>query len=54
MVVAVRAADGRYAKVEILSYYRGAPEPDALDPRQGFGFYTFRYLFQPDGSRRLQ
>jgi hypothetical protein len=54
VVIAVRAADGRYAKVEVLSYYRGAPEADALDPREGFRYYTFRYLYQPDGSRRLR
>ena len=53
VVIALRTADGRYAKMEVLSYYRGAPEPDALDPAEGFRTYTFRYLFQPDGSRQL-
>lgn len=54
VILAVRTADGRHAKVEVLSYYRGAPEPEALDPREGFRYYTFRYLFQPDGSTRLE
>lgn len=53
VVLAVRTADGRYAKVAIESYYRGAPAPEALDPEEGFRYYTFRYLFQPDGSRSL-
>ena len=49
----VRTADGRYAKVRILSYYRGAPaEPDAFEDEDRY--YTFEYVFQPDGSRRLQ
>jgi hypothetical protein len=50
-VLVVRTADGRYAKVEIESYYRGAPAPEELDPEEGFRYYTFRYLLQPDGSR---
>ena len=43
-VWAVRAADGRYAKMEILSYYCPDFQPGCL---------TFRYVFQGDGSRRL-
>ena len=54
VVLAVRTADGRYAKVEIESYYIGAPGPDEIAPDEGFRFYTFRYLLQPDGSARLQ
>lgn len=53
VVLVVRTADGRYAKVAIESYYRGAPGPQDLDPEEGFRYYTFRYLFQPDGSRSL-
>ena len=43
-VWAVRTADGRYAKIEIVSYYCPDFEPGCL---------TFRYVFQGDGSRRL-
>jgi hypothetical protein len=50
-VLVVRTADGRYAKVQIESYYEGAPAPDEIAPDEGFRYYTFRYLFQPDGSR---
>jgi HmuY protein len=44
-VWAVRAADGRYAKMEIVSYYCPDFQPGCL---------TFRYVFQGDGSRRLE
>ncbi|MEM1042412.1 MAG: HmuY family protein [Bacteroidota bacterium] len=54
VVLAVRTADGRYAKVEIQSYYLGAPALADLDPSKNFRYYTFRVLFQPDGSRRLE
>lgn len=53
-VLAVRTADGRYAKVEIESYYRGAPAPEEINPEENFRYYTFRVLFQPDGSRNLE
>jgi len=53
--IVVRTADGRYAKVRILSYYKGAPDPGAIDPGVNPSrYYTFEYVFQPDGSRRLQ
>ncbi len=52
VVLVVRTADGRYAKVAVESYYLGAPEE--VDPEEGFRHYTFRVLFQPDGSRRLE
>lgn len=51
-VLVVRTADGRYAKVQIESYYLGAPENP--DPMEGFRHYTFTYFFQPNGSRMLE
>ena len=44
-VYAIRTADRRYAKLEILSYY--CPGPVA-------GCLTFRYVYQPDGTVRLE
>jgi HmuY protein len=41
-VWAVRTADGRYAKIEILSYYCPGSRPGCL---------TFRYVYQGNGSR---
>lgn len=44
-VWAVRLADGRYAKLEFVSYYC----PNLLP-----GCVTFRYVFQGDGSRDVE
>jgi len=43
-VFAVRTADGRHAKLTIVSYYCLGAEP---------GCVTFRYVYQGDGSRRV-
>lgn len=52
-VLLVRTADGRYAKVRILSYYRGAPaQPNAFEDQDRY--YTFEYVFQPDGSASFE
>ena len=48
----IRTADGRYAKVRILSYYQGNPDP--VDPfSDQERYYTFEFVFQPDGSTQL-
>ncbi len=51
-VFVIRTGDGKYAKMEILSYYQNAPAaPDVNSvPR----YYTFRYLYQPDGSQTFK
>ena len=43
-VWAVRTADGRYAKLEMIGYYCPGPSP---------GCPTFRYVYQGDGSTRM-
>jgi len=43
-VYAVRTADGRYAKLELLGYYCPGATP---------GCMTFRYVYQGDGSRQV-
>lgn len=50
-IIVVRTATGKYAKVEILSYYKDAPPtPAATDvPR----YYTFRFIYQPNGSKNF-
>lgn len=48
-VLLVRTADGRYAKLRIVSYYKGAPETPDLQSESRY--YTFEYVVQPDGSR---
>lgn len=49
----VRTPGGQYAKVRIVSYYRGAPaEPDGTEDEARY--YTFEYVVQPDGSRSFE
>ncbi|RYF71671.1 MAG: hypothetical protein EOO39_13535 [Cytophagaceae bacterium] len=50
-VLLIRTGDGKYAKVEILSYYENAPATPVATSRSRF--YTFRYAYQPDGSTKL-
>ena len=45
-VLVFRTHDGKYAKVEILSYYKDAPDnPDAFVNEDSY--YTFNYVYQP-------
>jgi hypothetical protein len=44
-VWAVRTADGRYAKMEIVGYYCPGARPGCL---------TFRYVYRGDGSTRVE
>jgi hypothetical protein len=47
----IRTNDGKFVKMEIISYYKGAPaQPDLTDASR---YYTFRYVYQPDGSTNL-
>lgn len=47
------ASGSRFAKVEILSYYKNAPaQPDAF--RDQNGYFTFRYAYQEADSRRFE
>jgi hypothetical protein len=50
-IIVVRTATGKYAKLEILSYYKDAPAtPTATDvPR----YYTFRFIYQPNGTKNF-
>lgn len=51
-VIIVKTAQSKYAKFEILSYYKDAPAtPTNTDmPR----YYKVRYIYQPDGSKNLK
>ena len=44
-VYAIRTADGKYAKMRLLSYY--------CDGGQASGCFTIEYVYQGDGSRRF-
>ena len=50
--IIVKTASGKYAKMEILSYYKDAPaSPTGTEQAR---YYTFRYIYQPDGSKNLK
>jgi hypothetical protein len=50
-VLIFRTADGKYAKVEILSYYKGnKATPTSTDVS---GYYSFRYVYQPNESTQF-
>jgi len=52
VVLVIKTGDGKYAKVQILSYYKDAPQnPTGNEPSR---YYTFKYLYQPDGSKNLE
>ncbi len=46
-ILVIRTRDGKYAKVEILSYYKDAPDnPDAFVDEERY--YTFNFVYQPN------
>ena len=48
-IIVVRTSDGRYAKMQILSYYQNAPATvNSLTDLDRY--YTFRYIYQPGNS----
>lgn len=50
-IIIVRTGEGKFAKMEILSYYKDAPaNPTQQSPSR---YYTFRYSYQPDGTRKF-
>lgn len=50
-VLVFRTGEGKFSKMEILSYYKDAPaNPTQQSPGR---YYTFRYSFQPDGTRQF-
>lgn len=51
-IIVLKTADGRYAKVEILSYYKDAPSsPTGSEPSR---YYTFRYVYQPNDTKSFK
>lgn len=54
-VLVIRTAAGKFAKIEILNYYKGgstlpstAADMDKLTKQR---YYTFRYAYQPNGTK---
>ena len=50
-IIVVKTNDNTYAKIEIISYYQNAPAaPVNTDISR---YYTFRYIYQGDGTRKF-
>lgn len=54
-VLVIKTANGKFAKVEVLNYYKGGvtPPANATDAEKSSKqrFYTFRYAYQSNGSK---
>ncbi len=51
-IIVVKTSDGRYAKMEILSYYKDAPAIPTFNNEARY--YTFRYVYQPNETRSFE
>ncbi|MGD1894546.1 MAG: HmuY family protein [Cyclobacteriaceae bacterium] len=56
--IVLRTNEGHYAKMEILSWYQGNPDPSTeefanFDTRPESRYFTFRYALQTNGSRQF-
>jgi HmuY protein len=58
-ILVLKTADGKFVKVEMISYYLGNPNTTTatfadLATRPASRYYTFRYIYQPDGTNNLE
>jgi len=54
-IIVIKTSDSKYAKVEMISYYKGNPNTTTaefanLATRPASRFYTFRFAYQGDGT----
>lgn len=49
----IRLQDGKYAKIQFISAYKGNP-PAVTDLHWPAPYFTFRYFIQEDGSKNLR
>ncbi|WP_338763096.1 HmuY family protein [Bernardetia sp. ABR2-2B] len=52
-ILVIRTADEKYAKVEIVSYYKDAPADPTTAPMEDSRHYTLRFVVQKDGSKKF-
>jgi hypothetical protein len=54
-VMVIKTANGKFAKIEILNYYKGGVTPPATatdsEKSSKQRFYTFRFAYQSNGSK---
>lgn len=48
-IIVIKTGDGKYAKVQITNYYKGAPANPAQTDASGY--YNFKFALQTDGSK---
>lgn len=58
-IILIKTSDGKYAKLEMISYYKGNPDTTTptfadLATRPASSYYTFRFAYQADGSTTLK
>jgi hypothetical protein len=58
LTIVIKTANGNYAKMQILSVYKGNPntttsEFEELTTRPPSGYFTFRYATQTNGTRKF-
>lgn len=58
-IIVLKTSDGKYAKLEMISYYKGNPNTSTatfadLATRPASKYYTFRYALQANGSTDLK
>jgi hypothetical protein len=57
-VLVIKTASGKYAKIEILNYYKGGVTPAATAPDNlkifSQRYYTFRFTYQADGTTNFK
>ncbi len=49
-ILLIKTNDGKYAKMEILSYYKDATTTPTTDD---YSYYTFNYIYQDNGSTKF-
>ena len=52
VVLLLKTGDGKFAKVEILNYYKDTPA--VLDTNSISKYFKFRYVYQPNGTNLLK
>ncbi len=58
-ILILKTADGKFVKVEMLSYYLGNPNTTTAEfadlvTRPASRYYTFRFIYQADGTNNLE
>jgi len=58
-LIIVKTGKGKYAKIEMISYYKGNPKTDTPEfadydgKRPAGSYHTFNYVLQPNGTNKF-